>query len=168
MDTAIKLIIWGQFGAAIDTLENAITNCPEDLWGDRSRQPEYWYIAYHTLFWLDFYLSDSHDDFRPPAPFGLEEMDPAGVLPPRVYSKDELLTYLRYGREKGRNAIASLTDDKLRQQYNFGKVSLPIVELHLYTMRHLQHHAAQLNLILRQSADRGSGWVFKSKTPLEI
>jgi hypothetical protein len=168
MDTRVKSFIWGQFGAAIDTLENAITTCPEDLWGDRSRQPEYWYVAYHTLFWLDYYTSESHENFRPPSPFGLEEMDPAGVLPPRVYAKDELLTYLEYGREKSRAAIASLTDEKAWEQYNFGKVSLPIVELHLYSMRHLQHHAAQLNLILRQVKDTGSKWVFRSKTPLGL
>jgi hypothetical protein len=167
MDTTIKSAIWSQFGAAIDTLENAITTCPDDLWGDRSRQPEYWYLIYHTLFWLDFYLSESYDNFHPPAPFGLEEFDPAGVLPPRVYSKDEMLTYLRHGREKSRTLIAALSDDHLDRRYRFGRVDLPILELLFYNMRHLQHHAAQLNLIRRQVNDTGSGWVFRAKIPLE-
>src|SRR5262245_11772107 len=84
-------LVAGQFGAAIDMLEKAIVVCPESLWSDRSRHPEYWYLVYHTLFWLDCYLHPSREDFRPPAPYGLEEMDPAGVLPPRVYTKDEML-----------------------------------------------------------------------------
>lgn len=83
MDTTWKTALWQQFGAAIDTLGNAIEACPDEVWGDRSRQPEYWYTVYHTLFNLDYYLSDSYEGFAPPAPFGLEEMDPAGVLPPR-------------------------------------------------------------------------------------
>ena len=35
MDTACKETIWRQFGAAIDMLENAITACPDKVWGDR-------------------------------------------------------------------------------------------------------------------------------------
>lgn len=31
-----------QFGAAIEMLENAVEACPEDLWNDRSREPEFW------------------------------------------------------------------------------------------------------------------------------
>ena len=100
MDESIKLLIWGQFGAAIDMLERSMNACPDNLWGDRSRQPEFWYTAFHTLFFLDLYLSPSDQGFHPPAPFTLDEMDERGLLPDHVYSKEELLTYLQYGREK--------------------------------------------------------------------
>jgi len=36
---------------------------------------------------------------------------------------------------------------------------LSFAELLLYNMRHVQHHAAQLNLILRQKVDSAPGWV---------
>ena len=49
-----KKIIWQQFGASIDSLENAIRACPDEVWGNRALVPEYWYTAYHTLFFLDF------------------------------------------------------------------------------------------------------------------
>ena len=90
MSNSVGLTLWHQLGAAIDTLENAITACPDALWSDRSQQPEYWYLAYHTLFFLDYYLSDTADGFAPPEPFTLEELDPAGVLPERPFTKDEL------------------------------------------------------------------------------
>ncbi len=48
-----KNLVWQQFGGSIDMLENAIRACPEKLWSDRSRNPEFWYTAFHTLFWLD-------------------------------------------------------------------------------------------------------------------
>jgi hypothetical protein len=39
MNSFFKTIIWQQFGAAIDTLENAMVACPESLWSGRSRKP---------------------------------------------------------------------------------------------------------------------------------
>ena len=163
MDINWKETIWSQFGAAIDALENAMHACPDELWDDRTKQPEFWYVAYHTLFWIDYYLSDSVEEFAPPAPFGLEEMDPAGVIPEVPYTKAELQTYLEHGREKCRKTIAAMTDEKAGQRFNFGRVDLSIAELLLYIMRHVQHHAAQLNLILRQTTDSAPGWTFKAK-----
>jgi hypothetical protein len=59
-----------------------------------------------------------------------------------------------------------MSDDTLKRVYDFGKVSLSIPELYLYNMCHVQHHAAQLNMILRQQANIGSRWVFRGKTAL--
>jgi uncharacterized damage-inducible protein DinB len=36
----------------------------------------------------------------------------------------------------------------------------------LYNLRHLQHHVAQLNLMMRQTASKAPGWVAKAR-PLE-
>ncbi len=163
MDTIWKTIIWQQFGASIDMLENAMLACPDEIWGDRSEQPECWYLAYHTLFWLDLYLSGSIEEFSPPAPFTLDELDPAGLLPERVYAKEELQIYLRHCRRKCRATIQSLTDEKANELFAFGWGEVSFAELLLYNMRHVQHHAAQLNLILRQKIDSAPGWVAKAK-----
>jgi len=167
MDTTSKQILWGQFGAAIDMLENALRACPEPLWSDRARQPEYWYVVYHTLFWLDFYLSAPAPGFAPPAPFGLEELDPEGLLPERPYTKAELSAYLEHGRRKCRESIASLTDATARRRYVRGTLDLSITELLLYNMRHVQHHAAQLNLILRHTTDSAPRWVTRAALGLD-
>ena len=162
MDNIWKAIVWQQFGAAIDMLENAIDACPDDLWNDRSRQPEFWYVAYHTLFWLDLYQSDSLEGFSPPAPFTLDELDPAGIVPSRPYTKDELKTYLDHGRRKCRTTIEALSDEKASRRCAFEWVDVSVAELLLYNMRHVQHHAGQLNLILRQTIDSAPRWVFKA------
>lgn len=164
VDSTLKTILWQQFGAAIDMLDNAVTACPEDLWHDRSRVPEYWYLVYHTAFFLDMYLSESADGFSPPAPFTLDELDPAGRLPERPYTKDELQRYLEHGREKCRAAIGALTEDAARRRCGFERLDLTGAELLLYNMRHVQHHAAQLNLILRQTIDSAPGWVAKARS----
>ena len=162
MDEFWKTTIWQQFGAAIDMLENALTACPETLWNDRTRQPEFWYTAFHTLFWLDLYLSDSKEGFAPPAPFTLGELEP-DVSPDRVYTKDELRTYILHGREKCRSTIAALSEQKARQRCGFERLEISVAELLLYNLRHVQHHAAQLNMLLRQATGSAPRWVRASK-----
>ena len=167
MENDWKEAVWRQFGAAIDMLENAMRACPDALWDDRSREPEFWYLVYHTLFWLDFYLSDSTEGFAPPAPFTLEEMDPAGVLPERPYTKAELQAYLDHGRAKCRATVAALTDERARDRCRFGSSEGSFLELLLDNMRHVQHHTAQLNLILRQRTDSAPRWVGRTQHGLD-
>ncbi len=164
MNKDFKSAIRQQFGAAIETLENAIVACPKRVWGDRSGFHEFWYMVYHTLFWLDYYMSESSEGFAPPAPFTLGEFDPAGVFPDRVYTKDEMLTYLEHGRNKSRARLEGLTDQTANQRCGFERPDITVAELMLYNMRHVQHHAAQLNLLLRQQIDSAPRWVGKAKS----
>lgn len=171
MDSTWRTIIWQQFGATIDMLDNALRACPDELWRNRlwDTQPEspeyaqFWYIAYHTLFWLDFYLTGSLEGFAPPAPFTLDELDPAGLVPEKPYSKEELQAYLAHGRQKCQATIEALTDEQVRQSCTFPWGEVSFAELLLYNMRHVQEHAAQLNLILGQSIGWAPGWVAKAK-----
>jgi uncharacterized damage-inducible protein DinB len=166
VDTTLKTIIWQQFGASIEMLENAMQACPESLWGDRSQRPEFWYVTFHTLFYLDLYLSETNLGFSPPAPFTLDEMDEQGLLPDRVYTKDELQRYLEHGREKCRTTIATMTREKANRRCGFDWLDISVAESLFYNMRHVQHHAAQLNLILRQKVDSAPRWIRKTKTTL--
>jgi len=163
MNTTWKTALWSQFGASIDMLENALVACPDELWGDRSRRPEFWYLMYHTLFFLDLYLSGSLEGFSPPPPFTLDELDPAGILPDRVYTKAELHSYLEHCRGKCRATIEQLTDEKAHRRCSFSWGELTFAELLLDNIRHVQHHAAQLNLILRQTVGTAPGWAAKAK-----
>jgi len=162
VDPIWRKILWQQFGACIDMLENAITACPEDLWRDRAQNPEFWYVAFHTLFFLDLYLSDCVEGFTPPEPFTLDELNPDGLMPERPYTKDELINYLEHGRKKCRVTIEAITDEQLERRCGFKWVDVTEVELLLYNMRHVQHHTAQLNLILRQKIDSAPRWVAKA------
>lgn len=166
METSYRAALWQQFGAAIDMLENAIVACPDELWADRTHRPEFWYVAYHTLFFLDLYLSGSLDGFAPPPPFTLDELDDRGILPERPYRKDELLPYLEHGREKCRAVIAALTDEAMHAVQRWWTREHTGLDILMYNMRHVQHHAAQLNLILRQQTDSAPGWVGRTGRPL--
>ncbi len=174
MDAVWKTIIWRQFGAAIDMLDNAVRACPDELWRARlwntgTSQPEsaeFWYVAYHTLFWLDLQLSESAEGFAPLPPFTLDELDPRGLLPERVYTKEELLGYLEYGRDKCRRRIAGLTDELAPQHARPDWHEMSVAELLLYNLRHVQEHASQLNMLLGQHIDSAPGWVGRTKSQL--
>jgi hypothetical protein len=157
-------ILWQQLGAAIDMLERAMQASPDDLWSDESQEPQFWYLVYHTLFFLDFYLSDSFEDFKPPAPFTLSELDPAGIMPERIYTKEELQTYLEHCRKKCKGAIEALSDENADQRIKYERLDVSRAELFLYKTRHVQHHTAQLNLMLRQKGESPPRWVVKAES----
>lgn len=179
MDSLWKTALWQQFGASIDMFENALEACPTSLWRQRlwynppdsgflAEFAEFWHITYHTLFWLDLYLSGSaEEDFVPPAPFIWTEVNPP-VSPEQPYTKEELRTYLAAMRPKCQTTIAELSDEQAHQQVDYpwtdGKPT-SFLELLLYTMRHIQEHAAQLNLFLGQhDVAEVSDWVPQSQT----
>jgi uncharacterized damage-inducible protein DinB len=176
MDNRWSAALWQQFGAAIDMLENALQACPPEIWEKRlwvatpEISAEFWYITFHTLHWLDLYLSGSTEGFAPPSPFN--ERKP-GTYPTRPYTKDELQAYLTYTRQKCRTTIVALTDETAARPFAFPwQPGNPIsfFELLLYTMRHVQEHAAQLSLFLGQTAtdhdaiDAALDWVPRAKS----
>src|SRR6266699_373457 len=173
MDPLWSNALWQQFGASIDMFENALLACPSTLWNGRlwsdleePEHPAFWSITYHTLFWLVLYLTGSREGFAPLTPF-VNVLDPASVPPEQPYTRDELHAYLVHLRKKCQTTIAGLSDEKAHQPVAFpwlGEKPMSFLELLLYTMRHVQEHAAQLNLFLGQNAmDGASDWVSRAK-----
>jgi hypothetical protein len=171
MDAFYKTSLWQQFGAAIDMLANAINACPDELWqeplwttpNEPTGYSEFWYLTFHTLFWLDFYLSGAVEGFAPPAPFTLDELDPAGLLPERPYTKAELQSYLRHCRQKCHDTIHALTMASANRLCPFPWGEINFFELLIYNLRHVQEHAAQMNLFLGQKGVPVISWVGKAK-----
>jgi hypothetical protein len=158
MQTEISKSIKNQFGASIDMLENDILACPEKHW---ETEAKFWYNAFHCLFFLDYYLCLEPSQFAPPLPFTESEFEDR--MPERVYSKNELLDYLKYSRERFHELFSDLTEEKLQSRWinSSGSMDYSVFEILLYNMRHVQHHAAQLNLLLRQSVSEAPEWVFR-------
>jgi uncharacterized damage-inducible protein DinB len=149
-----------QFHAAIDMLANAIEVCPDSVWIGQERRA-FWYLAFHTLFFLDLYLSeDDESEFHPPPPFGITELDD-NVPPERVYSKDELRGYVEHCRNRLDVVMAGMTEVWATEPCPFPYRKMSNGVLLLYNMRHVQHHAAQLNLLLRQATNFAPDWVSK-------
>ena len=182
LDTSWNAALWQQFGAAIDMFDNAVVACPDSLWRARlwsappddsqSYRGEVWRIAYHTLEWLDLYLSSiaAAPGVPPPAPFPAQSPDAEDDEPQRPYTKEELRAYLLYTRQKCQDTIATLRGERARYPYEFpwekgqGR-PISYLELMLYAMRHTQEHAAQLSLFLGAHgiADEALDWVGRAR-----
>lgn len=167
MKKSLQSALWQQFSASIDMLENAIITCPDELWETKVGTFSFWYMSFHTVFWLDYYLSEEPMTFHPRNPFTLSEFNPSGELPDHVYSKQEVLSYLAHGREKCRMSIQAVTGEKGERRFVDKWKDYSLTEILLYNMRHVHHHAAQLALALREQTGKTSGWVSRTKHPLE-
>ena len=171
MDITQKTALWQQFGASIDFLAEGIHACPDHLWcaalwktpDTRAEFAQFWYVAYHTLFWLDLYLTGAEEGFVPPAPYTLIEQDEDGPLPERVYTKDELQSYLQDCRRKCEEMIVTLTDEMAQRRCRFGWGECSFLELLHYNMRHVQGHAAQLNMLMGQHEIAVTDWVAQAR-----
>lgn len=164
MDTSLRTLVWQQFGAAIDTLGDAIRLCPDELWTavlwkdpDDVAYGEFWFVAYHTLYWLDLYLTGASEGFKPPTPF---VHDP---LPGKPYTKDQVLAYFDECRRKCRSTLEGLTDETANRRCTFNWIEASFLEMQLYCMRHVQEHAGQLSMLLGQHDVPGIDWVAKAR-----
>ncbi|MBI1279933.1 MAG: DinB family protein [Anaerolineaceae bacterium] len=164
MDARLKTSLWLQYGAALDTLEDAMNLCPDNLWtvqlwadADDSRYGQFWYLTYHTLSWTDLFLGGSYEDFKPPAPFV------RGKLPDQPYTKEQIYTYLKSVRAKAHTIIEGLTDEQAYQPLILEWMQAPYVEMLMYAMRHIQEHAAQLNMVLGEKGVTGQDWVAQAR-----
>ncbi|MBN8634178.1 MAG: DinB family protein [Anaerolineae bacterium] len=164
MDDRLKASIWQQYGAALDTLDDALRLCPDHLWtvqlwndDEDARYGQFWFIAYHTLFWTDMYLTGTLSGFNPPLPFI------RGKLPDTPYTQEQIKNYLDQCRAKGKAVIEALTDEQAYRICTFDWMEPTFLELQIYSLRHIQEHAAQLNLVLGEHGVTGQDWVAQAR-----
>ena len=160
MDNTFKNELWNQYGAALDMLENALVKCPDTLWDDDNK---FWYNAYHCLFFTDYDLTTDPENFHPPWPYTMSEMDPSGVMPERTYTKDELISYVNLCRDKFRKLIMQ---DISVIRWNNGRRNYSMTEHLLHSMRHIQHHTGQLNMMLGKIDHDLPIWISQTKIKL--
>jgi hypothetical protein len=152
----------------MDMLKNAIMQWPEERWDTSTK---FFYNAYHCLVFLDYYLTIPAEHFSSPLPFTIKaaaeipEDAIDDIIPDRIYRKKEVLDYLELSREKCRREIGGLTEEKLAERWveQDGDRNYAVLELLLYNMRHVQHHAAQLNMLLRREINDAPRWVSRAK-----
>ena len=163
----VKQILVGQFEASLAMLNQCIAACPEEHWEGKIGNGSFRWVAYHTLFFVDLYLSASEEAFelRELHQRGGDEREPVAAA---GLSKDDTLAYVAICRQKMLDAIAAETAESLAGPSGFSWRKFSRGELHIYNLRHVQHHTGQLSAYLRRIGpafqDRtalpwiGSGW----------
>jgi len=169
MIEAVKQLLANQYEAALCTLNFCIERCPDENWHARVANLKFCQAVFHTLFYADYYLGKSPDEFKTQAfhrenqSFFADYEESEDRAPQRMYDKPAITKYLDYCRQKADGVIKSETSDTLQAPCGFGRKAFSRAELHVYNIRHIQHHAAQLSLRLRLDSKIdipwvGSGW----------
>jgi hypothetical protein len=153
----IKDVLRGQFEASLCMLDDCINCCPPQQWDGLIGKYPFWQVVYHTLCFVDLYLSpdarsfelrDGRDGEAIMHPAGWKEFD--DEYPSRRFEQVEMLAYLKVCRAKLLATLAAETAESL--QGGSGQPHLPFSrgELHVYSLRHVQHHTGQLSAFLRR------------------
>jgi uncharacterized damage-inducible protein DinB len=145
-----RQVLIGQFEAALCMLHDCIDQCPPEQWDATIGSLTFRQVSYHTLFFVDLYLSAGEDAFalRELHQRGGDERNP---YPSAGVSKAETLAYLGICREKMKATLAAETRESLESPCGFSwRKDISRGELHFYNLRHVQHHTGQLSAHLRR------------------
>jgi len=162
-----KSALIGQFHAALAMLQSAVEQCPDEHWHDRVGTHPFSHVAYHTLFYADFYLSRNEASYKRPALHREEYQVFGGTkLPPEEepisespIPREVILQYIDHCRRKASEMIAAETAESLAGPSGFWWYKIPRAEFLLNSVRHIQHHTAQMSLCLRRVAGIDVRWV---------
>ncbi len=75
--------------------------------------------------------------FSPPPPYILSEFNPSGEMPEKLYSKVEMLAYLRHCRSKCYALIEEFTDEMATSRWINEYKDYSMFEMLLYNIRHV-------------------------------
>ncbi len=153
-----------QYDAALRALASTIEQCPDDPWNNPEDTNRFWHIAYHTLFFADLYMTVREEEYAPwsegrseAVPLGENPFDPDAKFDDNDdYTKQQLLDYSVTIRARVDEEIP--THD-LTGPSGFSWLPMSRIEAHIYNLRHIQHHTAQLVDRLRERKDIGVAWV---------
>lgn len=160
-----KQLITSQFEASLSTLAHCVERCPDTLWNAPVAKYPFCQVAFHTLFFADFYLEPNDQSLRQ-QPFHLGNPTLFGDYeqlqhrePTSLYDRDQIRKYLTFCHQKAVDAVAAETDATLCAPAQFARRNCSRAELHVYNIRHIQHHAAQLILRLRIDTEVDIPWI---------
>ena len=165
MIETFKRLIASQFEASLCTLGHCVARCPADLWNAPVAKYPFCQTAFHTLFFADYYLGSDAESLRQQS-FHLSNQRLFGDYeqlqqrePEALYDKSQIETYLDFCRGKAVATIAAENEEDLSAPARFARKNFSRAELHVYNIRHIQHHAAQLILRLRLDTDIDIPWI---------
>jgi hypothetical protein len=171
---ALRTILVSQYHAALAMLRRAIEQCPDELWTDGRYTNPFWRIVYHTIYYAHLYSQPRAEAFRAweghqtdiqnlddiPAPPDIKALVEPPHRPPQTgepYSKAEMLDYLEYVDGMLDAAIGTLDLTSAESGFSWYRVSK--LEHQFVSVRHIQHHTAQLADRVRAATGNGVGWV---------
>ena len=164
----IRQILKSQYHAGLAMLREAIERCPDDVWLSAQHRNAFWQVAYHVLYFTHLYMHREVSAFHPwkehqsavQHPNGIAGAPkPGSTLPliPEPYTRAQALAYWDVCNQMVDGAVDAL--DLHDPECGFPWYKMSKLEHQLVSLRHLQHHTAQLADRLRAAQDIGIRWV---------
>jgi len=164
----MRQILKSQYHAGLAMLRESIERCPDDLWLNTEHVNAFWQVAYHTLFFAHLYIQPNEAAFKPwerhqsnvqneDAIAGPPDPNSSLSLIPEPYSKEDVLVYWKHCDDLVDEAVEELNLNDPSSGFSWYQVSK--LEHQLISIRHIQHHTAQLADRLRSAANIGVRWV---------
>ncbi|MFP6766326.1 MAG: DinB family protein [Planctomycetaceae bacterium] len=162
----VRELTRNQLEAAFCTLNSCIDLCPEEAWNGPVVNLKFCQVAFHTLFFADFYLAAADDletfqqqPFHQQATGFFRDYEEFQDRPQTLlYDRRTTKTYLDHCRQKALDVVAAESIETLTGRSGFAWRPCSRAELHIYNARHIYHHCAQLSLRLRQIGDIDVPW----------
>lgn len=165
-NTIISKALGEQYGAALTMLENTVINCDEDLWQDYKRETVISQVIYHTLFFVDYYLSKNKSErgnFKAKLGDDLMGERTDGMEWNKIFSRVELLDYLQVVRIKADKYFKNLTIETLNSEPVFEWHGNSVLSSLLYDLRHIMLHVGALHVRLNAVGKKPLKWVSKEQ-----
>jgi hypothetical protein len=145
----LRNIFAAQYEAALCMMNQCVEACQPQHWEGKIANDSFRQVAYHALFFTDLYLSPDEKAFelRELHHRGGDERGPNASI---GLDKEETLSYVGICRAKVAQALAKETPESLQAPSGFSWRMHSRGELHVYNIRHLQHHVGQLSAYLRR------------------
>lgn len=156
--STIVEILRRQFEPTLEMLRRAIQECSDEVWDAKDEEAPFWQQAYHTLFWLDFWLSDPDEGFEPPSFHGRDAVALVQTSCPS-FSREQIEGYLEEVYAKCGKLLDGLTLDALDQESQISGKRWTVGDRLLGQLRHVQHHVGYMNCMLRRKAGSAPGWI---------
>ena len=163
-DSEVAQIIVRQYRASLAMLKYVVEACSEDLWLSTNYHNRFWHVAYHALYYAHLYVQASEADFKPwarhqpnaqslgPRPGTASEP----VVLPVPYSKVEVLEYYELCCQEVAAKVPAIS---FEAESGFSWLQFNRFEVHIYNLRHIEHHVGQLADRLRTALNVGTPWV---------
>lgn len=161
-DSLFLDICLNDYGAIFQMVRRAINLCPEDLWSERADEPPFWQQAYHTIYYTDFYLSNSPEESCQPSFVDAKSADLTHV-PTDTPSQQQIKKYLQQVSRNCKTTLGALTVEQLEGENKFPWAGPTLAHRMIYNIRHAQHHVGRLNSILSRRIGTTSEWVIKPR-----
>ena len=160
----IPAVLESQYLAALAMLAQAVDACAPEVWDDPADKNPTWRVAGHALFYTHLYLARDEKSFvaweehRAESQFlGALPWPPHDLPNPcDPYTKEQIGAYMEVCR---RAVHEQLPETDLDAPSGFQWLPFNKLELQVYNIRHIQHHAGQIIDRVRVRQGTGTDWV---------